>query len=131
MLTLMQLLLCFYLQHVLRGIHVSPYAKLLTCVYGAVYDVLVDVRPKSPSYLSWAAVELTEDNCRQLFIPPNCGHGFYSLSDNSTVIYCQVVGIKANLLHSSTLMVLTMSVFSTAVLYRSLLCRSCVCRRQR
>lgn len=80
----------FLLQHVVRGIHKSEYAKLLTCVSGAVYDVVVDLRPESPTYLQWAAVELTEDNCRQLLIPPNCGHAFCSLSENSTVIYCQV-----------------------------------------
>ena len=81
----------FFFKHVLRGIHISPYAKLLTCVSGAIYDVVVDVRTDSSTYLRWAAVELTEDNCRQLVVPPNCGHGFYSLSDNSTIFYCQVL----------------------------------------
>ena len=79
-----------HLKHVLRGIHVSPYAKLITCVSGAIYDVVVDLRPESSTYLKWAAVELTEDNCKQLFIPPLCGHGFYSQAENSTIMYCQV-----------------------------------------
>ncbi len=80
----------FLLQNVLRGIHVSPYAKLLTCVRGSLYDVVVDARPESDTYLQWAAVKLTEDNCRQLLVPPNCGHAFFSLSDESTIVYCQV-----------------------------------------
>ncbi|CAH1775231.1 unnamed protein product [Owenia fusiformis] len=76
-------------QNVIRGLHISPYAKLLTCIQGAVYDVVVDLRPESPSYMQWAAAILTEDNLRQLYIPPNCGHGFLSLKENSTVVYCQ------------------------------------------
>ena len=91
-----------YLQNVLRGIHISPYAKLLTCVRGAVYDVVIDVRPDSPTFLQWSAVHLTEENCRQLFIPPHCGHAFYSLQDKTTVVYSQVrVIIESNETHAT------------------------------
>lgn len=87
---------------VIRGMHISPYAKLLTCIKGSVYDVVVDLRPDSPSYLQWAAAILTEENRRQLYIPPNCGHGFCSLEDNSTVVYCQGGCFRADIDHGIT-----------------------------
>lgn len=72
-----------------RGIHISPYAKLLTCVRGSVYDVVVDMRPDSPSYLQWAAVHLTSTNGLQILIPSDCGHGYLALEEDAAVIYCQ------------------------------------------
>ena len=85
----------FSFQNSLRGIHISPYAKLLTCVQGSVYDVIVDMRPDSPSYLQWAAVCLTSTNGLQALIPPDCGHGYLALNEGATVIYCQVSFSKA------------------------------------
>lgn len=70
---------------VMRGLHFQkpPYtqAKLVRCVRGAVLDVAVDLRKNSPTYGNHVAVELTEDNHRQLFIPKGFAHGFSVLSD--------------------------------------------------
>ncbi|MDE5998331.1 MAG: dTDP-4-dehydrorhamnose 3,5-epimerase [Muribaculaceae bacterium] len=70
---------------VMRGLHFQkpPYAqaKLVRCVKGAVLDVAVDIRKGSPTYGQHVAVELTEDNHRQFFIPRGFAHGFAVLSD--------------------------------------------------
>jgi dTDP-4-dehydrorhamnose 3,5-epimerase len=75
----------------LRGMHyqAEPYmeAKLVRCTRGAIYDVALDLRPDSASYLGWHAVELSEDNGQALFIPAGCAHGFQTLSDASEVLY--------------------------------------------
>ncbi|CAH1263501.1 MAT2B [Branchiostoma lanceolatum] len=65
------------------------YGKLVTCVVGRIYDVVVDLRETSPTYLRWSAAILSDDNRRQMYIPPNCGHGFYTLAERNTVVYCQ------------------------------------------
>eukprot|EP01120_Amphizonella_sp_Union-15-10_P000815 TRINITY_DN10845_c0_g1_i1.p1 TRINITY_DN10845_c0_g1~~TRINITY_DN10845_c0_g1_i1.p1 ORF type:complete len:185 (-),score=35.88 TRINITY_DN10845_c0_g1_i1:76-630(-) len=74
-------------KNVIRGIHCSPYAKIVSCIKGKVWDVVIDFRPKSPSYLKWQATELSET--KQLYVPPRCGHAFFSLEDESIVIYFQ------------------------------------------
>lgn len=69
---------------VLRGLHFqleNPQGKLVSAGTGAVFDVAVDVNPDSPTYGRWVGVELTEDNHRQLWIPPGYAHGFCVLSD--------------------------------------------------
>lgn len=75
----------------LRGLHSqqAPYeeTKLVRCVRGAVFDVIVDVRPESPTYLQWVGVELTADNHRMLYIPPRFLHGFMTLVDETEVQY--------------------------------------------
>jgi dTDP-4-dehydrorhamnose 3,5-epimerase len=75
----------------LRGLHyqAAPYgeAKLVRCTRGAIYDVAVDLRPDSPSYLRWVGVELSADNGRALFVPEGCAHGFQTLADDSEVHY--------------------------------------------
>jgi dTDP-4-dehydrorhamnose 3,5-epimerase len=75
---------------VLRGLHYqsSPkaQAKLVRCTRGRIFDVAVDIRPQSLSYLKWIGVELSEDNKKQLFIPAGCLHGFYTLED-ADVLY--------------------------------------------
>jgi dTDP-4-dehydrorhamnose 3,5-epimerase len=75
----------------LRGLHyqAAPHgeAKLVRCTRGAVFDVAVDLRPDSPSYLSWCGVELTADNGLALFVPEGCAHGFQSLEDATEVLY--------------------------------------------
>eukprot|EP00058_Branchiostoma_floridae_P027902 XP_002613393.1 hypothetical protein BRAFLDRAFT_68401 [Branchiostoma floridae] len=76
-------------RNVLRGLHCSTYGKLVTCVAGRIYDVVVDLRKTSPTYLRWSAAILSDNNRRQMYIPPNCGHGFYTLGDRNTVVYCQ------------------------------------------
>ena len=75
----------------LRGIHYqrgrSAQAKLVRCVRGAVLDVAVDLRPESPTYKKWVAVELSEANKRMLLIPRRFGHGFVTLSDDVEFLY--------------------------------------------
>lgn len=76
---------------VMRGLHFQrpPYtqAKLVRCVKGAVLDVAVDIRKGSPTYGKHVAVELSEDNHRQLFIPHGFAHGFVVLSDTAVFQY--------------------------------------------
>lgn len=73
---------------VLRGIHRTPYAKLVTCVKGSVYDVCVDLRPDSPTYQDYYGILLNSDNMCSLYIPPYCGHGFLALEE-SVLVYHQ------------------------------------------
>ena len=75
----------------LRGMHyqLAPYeeSKLVRCTRGAIYDVIVDVREDSPTFGEWLGVELTADNCRQLYVPGGFAHGFLTLAENSDVAY--------------------------------------------
>jgi dTDP-4-dehydrorhamnose 3,5-epimerase len=75
----------------LRGMHyqVAPHAesKLVRCTRGAIYDVAVDLRPDSATYLSWLGVELSAENGYALFVPEGCAHGFQTLADASEVLY--------------------------------------------
>lgn len=76
---------------VLRGLHyqLPPRAqgKLVRCVSGSVFDVAVDLRKQSPTFGRWFGVELSEDNHRQLWIPPGFAHGFVTLSDQADFLY--------------------------------------------
>jgi dTDP-4-dehydrorhamnose 3,5-epimerase len=75
----------------LRGLHfqAEPHgeAKLVRCVRGAVFDVAVDLRPQSPTYRAWHAVELSADNRRMFFLPAGLAHGFQTLRDDCEVLY--------------------------------------------
>jgi len=75
----------------LRGMHyqVAPYeeAKLVSCIRGAVYDVIIDLRANSSTYRKWFAVELTAENHKMLYVPAGLAHGFQTLEDNTTVFY--------------------------------------------
>ena len=75
----------------LRGMHFQrpPHAevKLVRCLRGAVIDVIIDLRPKSPAYKKWQAFELTEANGHQLYIPKGFAHGFQTLCDDVAVHY--------------------------------------------
>jgi dTDP-4-dehydrorhamnose 3,5-epimerase len=75
----------------LRGIHLQakPHAeaKLVQCVAGRIYDVAVDLRPGSPTYGRYHAVELAAGDGRMLYVPEGCGHGFQTLLDESAVFY--------------------------------------------
>ena len=75
----------------LRGIHFQKgdkaQAKLVRCVKGAVLDVAVDLRKKSPTYKKWVAVELSADNKKQFLIPRGFGHGFVTLTDDVEFLY--------------------------------------------
>lgn len=76
---------------VLRGFHyqLPPMAqgKLVRVVRGAVKDVAVDIRRSSPTFGEWFSVELTEDNHKQLWVPPGFAHGFLTLSDHADLLY--------------------------------------------
>ncbi|WP_444684326.1 dTDP-4-dehydrorhamnose 3,5-epimerase [Alkalicoccus luteus] len=75
----------------LRGIHyqLPPYeqAKLVRCIRGSIYDVVIDLRRDSPTFLQHAAVELTSDNRKQLYVPAGCGHAFMTLVPDTEVLY--------------------------------------------
>lgn len=75
----------------LRGLHLqaAPHeeAKLVRCTNGAVWDVMVDLRPRSATRLRWHAVELSADNRRAVYIPEGFAHGFQTLADDSEVLY--------------------------------------------
>jgi len=77
--------------HTLRGMHYNTAShresKLVRCVAGAVYDVIVDLRADSPTRLAWMGVELTAENGRALFVPKGFAHGFLTLAENSDVFY--------------------------------------------
>lgn len=75
----------------LRGIHFQrgdkAQAKLVRCTSGTVLDVAVDLRPSSPTYKQWVAVELSGENKKQLLIPRGFGHGFVTLTDHVEFLY--------------------------------------------
>lgn len=75
----------------LRGMHyqVEPAAetKLIRCTQGAIYDVIIDMRPASPTYLSHVGVELTAANHRALYVPGLFAHGYQTLTDGAEVSY--------------------------------------------
>lgn len=76
---------------VLRGLHYqkAPHAqgKLVRVARGAVFDVAVDIRRTSPTYGRWAGMELSEENHRQMWIPPGLAHGFLVLSESADFLY--------------------------------------------
>eukprot|EP00941_MAST-03F_sp_MAST-3F-sp1_P006192 g6192.t1 len=76
-------------KHVFRGLHTSKYGKLVTCVRGAIYDVMVDLREDSKTFLRWQGVLLTEQNRRQIFVPSGIGHGFFTLGEVNDAVYLQ------------------------------------------
>ena len=75
----------------LRGLHyqLPPFAesKLLRCARGSLYDVIVDLRPESPTYCAWYGVELSASNLRMLYVPVGLAHGFQTLEDDTVVLY--------------------------------------------
>jgi len=72
----------------IRGIHRTPYAKLVTCVKGKIYDVCIDLRPDSKTYNQYFGIHLDDISFQSLYIPPYCGHAFFAIED-SIVIYHQ------------------------------------------
>jgi len=74
----------------IRGMHIRRGAgesKLVRCSYGAIYDVIVDLRAGSPTYLNWESFELRGDAPATLYIPAGCAHGFQALTDPADVNY--------------------------------------------
>ncbi len=78
-------------QGVLRGLHYQKrpagIGKLVRCVYGKILDVAVDIRKGSPAYGQWAALELSDDSNRMLWVPEGFAHGFCALSAEASVLY--------------------------------------------
>lgn len=76
---------------VLRGLHfqtgTSAQGKLVRVVKGSVWDVAVDLRPKSETFGKWFGVELTEENSKMFYVPPGFAHGFVVLQDNTHFVY--------------------------------------------
>jgi len=75
---------------VIRGLHVRSgpgEAKLVRCSYGAVFDVVVDLRPDSPTFRQWESFDLRDDSQVSLYVPAGCAHGFQALTDPADVAY--------------------------------------------
>lgn len=75
----------------IRGLHyqTAPHAeaKFVRCTRGSLYDVVLDLRPDSPTYLRWAAFELRDSSDHTLYIPPGCAHGFQTLQNDTEITY--------------------------------------------
>lgn len=75
----------------IRGMHyqAAPYqeSKLIRCINGAIYDVIIDLRKDSPTYKQWFGIELNTKNRTMLFVPEDFAHGFLALEDHSEVMY--------------------------------------------
>jgi len=75
----------------LRGMHyqIAPYeeTKIVRCTQGAIYDVIIDLRPDSPTFTQCIALELTSENRQMIYIPEGCAHGFQTLAGNTEVFY--------------------------------------------
>jgi dTDP-4-dehydrorhamnose 3,5-epimerase len=75
----------------LRGMHyqAAPFAetKLVRCTQGAICDVVLDLRPQSPTFKGWVAVTLTAENRNMVYVPKGCAHGFLTLQDETEVFY--------------------------------------------
>lgn len=83
-------------QGTIRGLHfqIEPFAeeKIVTCIQGSIFDVVVDIRPQSKTFGKWAAFELSAENQIQAYLPKGIAHGFQTLQSNSVIQYCLSVG---------------------------------------
>ena len=84
----------------IRGLHyqVAPAleAKLVRCSRGAMFDVVVDLRPSSPTYCKWFGTILSADNARMIYLPEGCAHGCQSLEDDTEFYYMTSAGYSPN-----------------------------------
>jgi len=75
----------------IRGMHYQdlpyPEAKIVSCIKGKIYDVVIDLRPHSPTFGKWISVELDDKNFRMLYVPKFFAHGFQTLEDDTIVFY--------------------------------------------
>jgi dTDP-4-dehydrorhamnose 3,5-epimerase len=75
----------------IRGMHyqTKPYeeSKIVRCVKGKIFDVIIDLRPNSKTFKEWLSVELSEDNYKMLYIPKGFAHGFQTLEDDTEIYY--------------------------------------------
>lgn len=74
-------------QNVIRGFHCSPYHKLVQCPRGKAFDVIVDLRPDSPTFMQWDGQWI--DRTHHMLVPGYCGHGFFAAEDNTCILYLQ------------------------------------------
>jgi len=74
-------------RNVLRGIHCSPYGKIVSCLSGEMWDCMVDLRPHSPTFMAWDAVLLSPERRSRIYVPPGVGHSFLALKDGTTCLY--------------------------------------------
>src|SRR5437868_15434469 len=74
-----------------RGMHFQhpPYTetKLVRCIAGNIFDVIIDLRKNSDTFLKWFGVELSDENKKMMYVPPGFAHGFQTLSDNCQLLY--------------------------------------------
>jgi len=79
------------LKGTIRGMHyqIKPYeeSKLIRCTHGKIFDVIIDLRPKSETYRNWFGVELTADNYKMVYVPKGFAHGFQTLENDTEVFY--------------------------------------------
>lgn len=79
------------LKGTLRGMHYqkSPFkeCKVVRCTKGAIFDVIIDLRPDSPTYCEWFGIELTSENHKMIYIPEDFAHGFITMEDNTEITY--------------------------------------------
>ena len=74
----------------IRGLHYQrnpAETKLITCLRGAIYEVIVDLRPSSPQFRRWCAVTIEAETSNSVLVPKGCAHGFQTLSDHTEIIY--------------------------------------------
>lgn len=96
---------------VIRGIHYAEsQAKYVMCVSGEIRDVVVDLRPESPTYGTWDAVALSADNHRAVYISEGLGHGFVVLSGSATVLYVTSTGYDPKKEHTVNAMDLDLAI---------------------
>lgn len=77
-------------KNVVRGLHFqthNPQAKLVCVIKGKAWDVIVDLRPQSPTYKKWVSIELSNDNHRAIYVPRGFAHGFCSLEEETIMLY--------------------------------------------
>ena len=78
-------------KHTLRGFHfqLPPHGenKVISCIKGAIYDIVVDLRKESKTYLQWKSFELTEENRLSLYVPIGCANAYLTLDDNTWILY--------------------------------------------
>lgn len=78
------------MKNVIRGLHFQdsvPQAKLVSVISGSVWDVIVDLRPESPTFRQWKGYELSSENHLSIYVPRGFAHGFVSFEDNTVMLY--------------------------------------------
>lgn len=77
-------------RNVMRGMHCSPYAKIVVCLAGEMWDAIVDFRPESPTFGRWDAVRLSQERRTRIFVPPGVAHGYMAMKDGTVSLYLKL-----------------------------------------